>query len=68
MFFQVSLNVLVNGIEILHISMSLNTNTREIYLLCCDTELFLLCIPVLKYKLVGIFDVALHIYCPGRLL
>ena len=51
-----SLIVLENGIEILHLSMSLATNTRDIFLFCAATELFIVCIPVLQCKLVGIID------------
>ena len=67
MFIQVSLNVLENGIKSLHISMSLASNTMEISMLCYAIELFLLCILALQYKLVGILDVTLKIYDPGRL-
>ena len=37
-------------------------------MLCSDTELFLICIPVLQCKLAGIIDGNLHIDDPGRLL
>ena len=68
MFLQVILNVLDNFIESLHISMSLGKNTRDMYILCYTTELFLICIPALQCKLVGIIDGTLHINDPGRLL
>ena len=68
MFLQVILNVLDNYIEILHISMILATNTRYIYMLYFATEQFMLCIPVLQCKLVGIIDGTFNIDYPGRLL
>ena len=67
MFIQVNLNVLDNGIESRHISMILSTNTRDIYVLFSATELFMLYIPALQYKLVGIIYGTLHIYYLGRL-
>ena len=68
MIIQVSLNVLFNSIESLHISMSLATNIWYISLICSNTELFLIFILVLKYKLVGVIDGIFHIDDPGRLL
>ena len=68
MLLQVSLNSLDNGIEIMHISMSIVTNTRDISIICYTTELFLLCIPVLQYKLLGIIDGTFHIDDAGRSL
>ena len=68
MFIQVSLNVLENDIESLHIYMSIDTNTRDISMICFAIELFLPCIPVLQRKLVGIIDGNFHIDYLGRLL
>ena len=68
MFLQMSLNVLGNGIEILHIYLSLDTNTRDISLLCSATEIFLLFIPVLKFRLVGIIYGTFYIDNPVLLL
>ena len=66
--FQVSLNVLDNSIEIMHISMSLDNNNMDIYIRCSATEPFLICIPSLQRKLVGMIDGTLYIDYPGRLL
>ena len=66
--FQAILNVLDNDIESLHISMSLDTNTRGISMLFFATELFLLCIPVLQCKLVVIIDGTFQFFYLGRLL
>ena len=66
MFLQLSLNVLGNVIESLHISMSLDTNSRDISMLFFNTEIFLLCIPVLQCKLLGIIDITLYIDELGR--
>ena len=66
--FQAILNVLENDIESLHISMSLDTNTRGISMLFFATELFLLCIPVLQCKLVVIIDGTFQFFYLGRLL
>ena len=59
---------LVIFIESLHISMSLAANNRGISLLCSATEPFLLYIPVLQCKSVGITDGTLRIDDPCRLL
>ena len=67
MFIQVSLNVLDNVIESMHISMILSTNTRQIYMLCSATEIFLISVPALQYKLAGIIGGTFHIYDLGRL-
>ena len=67
MFIQFNLNVLDNGVEILHISMILSTNTRDISMLCYATEIFLLYIPALQCKLLGIIYGTLYIYDLGRL-
>ena len=68
MFLQVILNVSYNGIKSLHISMSLATNTRYISMLFSDTELFLLFIPALQCKSVGLINETSHIEDPGILL
>ena len=68
MFLQEILNVLDNDIESLHISMSLATNTRGISMLCFATEIFMLCIPVLRCKLVVIIDGTFQFDYLGRLL
>ena len=68
MFIQVSLNVLDNNIESLHISMSIATNTRAISMICLDTYIFLVFIPVIQCKLVGIIDGNLQIDIPVRLI
>ena len=54
MFIQVSLTVLGNGIESLHISMSLVNNNSVISMLSLSTGPFLICISVLQYKLAAI--------------
>ena len=68
MFLQVSLIFLGNGIESIRISMSVDTITRDIYMLCFATEPFLIYIPVIKFKLVVVIDVILQIDNPGRVL
>ena len=68
MFPQLNLNILDNGIESLHISMSIATNTRDVPILFYATEIFLLCIPLLQCKFLGVFYGTLHIDNPGRLL
>ena len=68
MFLQVSLIFLGNGIESIRISMSVDTITRDIYMLCFATEPFLIYIPVIKFKLVVVIDVILKIDNPGRVL
>ena len=67
MFIQFNLNVLDNGVEILHISMILSTNTRDISMLCSATETFLLFIPAHQCKLLGIIYGTLYIYDLDRL-
>ena len=62
-----SLNNLDNGIESLHISMSIATNTGDMSMLLSAKELFLHCITALQCKLVGNIDGYLHIDEPGRL-
>ena len=64
MFLQVILNVLGNGIESLHISIILSTNTRDISMLFSATEIFMIYIPEIQYKLVGIIDGTFHLYDP----
>ena len=68
MFLQLSLNVLDNDIESIHISMSIATNTRDIYMICFATELFILFITVLQCKLAGIIDGTFNIDYTDRLL
>ena len=48
-------------IESLHISMSLDTNNRDVYLLGFTTEPFLLCISVIQWKLEEIIDSNLNL-------
>ena len=48
--------------------MILANDTRKVYMLCSDTEIFMLCIPAFQFKLVGIIDNNLQIYDPGRLI
>ena len=68
MFIQVSLNLLRNVIESLHISVSLSSGNIITYLLCNSTETFLIFIRVLQFKLTGIMYGVLHIGVPGRVL
>ena len=66
MFIQVSLVFLCGNIESLLIHISLDINTRDIYMLSLSTEPFMICIPVLQRKLSGIIDSTFHIDDPGR--
>ena len=66
MFIQVSLVFLGGNIESLLIHISLDINTRDIYMLSLSTEPFMICIPVLQCTSSGIIDSTLHMDDPGR--